>query len=188
MLTSCITLNCVFASYLSLCLHSKLATRTGLHLPQYDDYPGSCCCLHLCSPNDTCCLHALCSDIGLHVGKNFVESFPERVYVSQVFPLLVEAKRLGEKSGSGFYKFDARRRASPDPSLEQLIRTSIGKAGLLGKVFGGKPPKLLQQEIIEFLFFPVVNEGCRVVAEGIMDKAADLDVATVMAMGFPPYR
>jgi hypothetical protein len=44
------------------------------------------------------------------------------------------------------------------------------------------------QEIIEFLFFPVVNEGCRVVAEGIVDKAADLDVATVMAMGFPPYR
>lgn len=45
-----------------------------------------------------------CSDIGLHVGKNFVDSFPERVYVSNVFPLLVEAKRLGEKSGSGFYK------------------------------------------------------------------------------------
>jgi hypothetical protein len=47
---------------------------------------------------------------------------------------------------------------------------------------------LCLQEIIEFLFFPVVNEGCRVVAEGIVDKAADLDVATVMAMGFPPYR
>ncbi len=44
------------------------------------------------------------------------------------------------------------------------------------------------QEVIEFLFFPVVNEGCRVLAEGIVDKPADLDVATVMAMGFPPYR
>ena len=44
------------------------------------------------------------SDIGLHVGKNFVDSFPERVYVSQIFPMLVEAKRLGEKSGAGFYK------------------------------------------------------------------------------------
>jgi enoyl-CoA hydratase/3-hydroxyacyl-CoA dehydrogenase len=44
------------------------------------------------------------ADIGLHVGKNFVDSFPERVYVSQIFPLLVEAKRLGEKSGAGFYK------------------------------------------------------------------------------------
>jgi len=38
------------------------------------------------------------------------------------------------------------------------------------------------------IFFPVVNEGCRVIAEGIVDKPADLDIATVFAMGFPPYR
>jgi 3-hydroxyacyl-CoA dehydrogenase len=38
------------------------------------------------------------------VGKNFVDSFPERVYVSRIFTLMVEAKRLGEKSGAGFYK------------------------------------------------------------------------------------
>lgn len=50
------------------------------------------------------------SDIGLHVGKNFVDSFPERVYVSRIFPLLVEAKRLGEKSGAGFYKVRRGRR------------------------------------------------------------------------------
>lgn len=43
------------------------------------------------------------SDIGLHVGKNFVESFPERVYVSHIIPLLNQHKRLGEKTGSGFY-------------------------------------------------------------------------------------
>jgi len=53
---------------------------------------------------------------------------------------------------------------------------------------GGKPPAFGPQDIIEFIFFPVVNEGCRVVAEGIVDKPADLDVATVLAMGFPPYR
>ena len=53
---------------------------------------------------------------------------------------------------------------------------------------GGKPPAFSAQDIVEFIFFPVVNEGCRVVAEGIVDKPADLDVATVLAMGFPPYR
>jgi enoyl-CoA hydratase/3-hydroxyacyl-CoA dehydrogenase len=101
---------------------------------------------------------------------------------------MVEAKRLGEKSGAGFYKFDARRRASPDAAIESFIKQSVQEAGLLAKVFNGQPPKMSTQDIIEFLFFPVVNEGCRVVAEGIVDKAADLDVATVMAMGFPPYR
>ena len=44
------------------------------------------------------------------------------------------------------------------------------------------------QEIIQFIFFPVVNEGCRVIDEGIVDKPSDLDVATVMSMGFPAYR
>lgn len=43
-------------------------------------------------------------------------------------------------------------------------------------------------DLINFIFFPVVNEGCRVIAEGIVDKAADLDVASVMAMGFPAAR
>ena len=53
---------------------------------------------------------------------------------------------------------------------------------------GIKPPIAGPQDIIEFIFFPVVNEGCRVIAESIVDKPADLDVATVMAMGFPAYR
>lgn len=44
------------------------------------------------------------------------------------------------------------------------------------------------QDIIDFIFFPVVNEGCRVIAEGIVEKPADLDVATVMSMGFPAVR
>jgi enoyl-CoA hydratase/3-hydroxyacyl-CoA dehydrogenase len=63
---------------------------------------------------------------------------------------------------------------------------SIATAGLLPP--NTPPPKLSDQEICELIFFPVVNEGCRVVAEGIVDKPADLDVCSVMAMGFPPYR
>lgn len=47
---------------------------------------------------------------------------------------------------------------------------------------------LKPEDIINFIFFPVVNEGCRVIAEGIVDKPADLDVASVMAMGFPAAR
>lgn len=46
------------------------------------------------------------ADIGLHVGKNFIEAFSERVYPAQIISLLNDHKRLGEKTGSGFYKFD----------------------------------------------------------------------------------
>lgn len=48
--------------------------------------------------------------------------------------------------------------------------------------------KLSDKDIVEMIFFPVVNEACRVYAEGIVVKAADLDIAGVMGMGFPPYR
>lgn len=129
------------------------------------------------------------TDIGLHVGKNFVESFPERVYVSQLIPSMNDAKRLGEKTKAGFYAYDDRRRAKPDPAaVRPLLEASVAASGVLAKVFGGKPPKLTDAQVVEFVFFPVVNEGCRVIAEGIVDKPADLDIAAVYAMGFPAYR
>lgn len=64
------------------------------------------------------------ADIGLHVGKNFLESFSKRCYPARIIQLLNENKRLGEKSGRGFYKYDARRRASPDPDLAPLVQQS----------------------------------------------------------------
>ena len=48
--------------------------------------------------------------------------------------------------------------------------------------------KLPEKDIIEMIFFPVVNEACRVLDEGIAVKASDLDISAVMGMGFPPYR
>ena len=77
-----------------------------------------------------------------------------------------------------------RRKASADKDLAPIIEESRKKAGL----FKGQPVKLTPEEIIQFIFFPVVNEGCRVIDEGIVDKPSDLDVATVMSMGFPAYR
>jgi enoyl-CoA hydratase/3-hydroxyacyl-CoA dehydrogenase len=47
---------------------------------------------------------------------------------------------------------------------------------------------LSDNDIVEMAFFPVVNEACRVLDEGIALKASDLDVASIMGMGFPSYR
>ena len=63
--------------------------------------------MNLCTACDNCRLSDLVgADIGLHVGKNFIESFSDRVYPAQIISLLNDHKRLGEKTGSGFYKFD----------------------------------------------------------------------------------
>lgn len=67
--------------------------------------------------------------MGLHVGKNFIESFPERVVKSHLIPLLNEAGRLGEKTGSGFYKYTNRNQA-PDPALQEILDESRAAANL----------------------------------------------------------
>ena len=133
------------------------------------------------------------TDIGVHVGKNFVEDFPERVYESRIIPSLMESGRLGEKSGAGFYAFDAKRRAIPDPDgIKGLLEASRQSAKTSGRLkqsaFGPLAAALTQNDIVEMIFFPVVNEACRCLAEGVVVRAGDLDVAAILGMGFPAFR
>ena len=64
------------------------------------------------------------ADVGLHVGQNFLDAFPERTYPAGLIKKLNEAKRLGEKTGAGFYAFDAKRKARPDPALAPIVEAS----------------------------------------------------------------
>ncbi|KAF3795753.1 Peroxisomal fatty acid beta-oxidation multifunctional protein [Nymphaea thermarum] len=124
-------------------------------------------------------------DIAVATGLQYLENFSERVYKSMLVPLMLEDKRAGEKTRKGFYIYDERRKATPDPEIKKYIEKSRSIAGL---VTDGKPLKLQDKDIVEMVFFPVVNEACRVLAEAIAVKSSDLDVASVMGMGFPPYR
>lgn len=63
---------------------------------------------------------------------------------------------------------------------------SVGRVSIA--LASGLRAEWKMQDIVEFIFFPVINEGCRVVEERIVDKPSDLDVAAVLGMGFPPYR
>ncbi|KAK3001555.1 hypothetical protein RJ639_021178, partial [Escallonia herrerae] len=96
-----------------------------------------------------------------------------------------EDKRAGETTRKGFYVYDDRRKANPDPELTKYIEKARNISGV---TIDPKLTKLSDKDILEMVFFPVVNEACRVYAEGIAVKASDLDIASVMGMGFPPYR
>ncbi|XP_058077093.1 peroxisomal fatty acid beta-oxidation multifunctional protein MFP2-like isoform X1 [Magnolia sinica] len=123
--------------------------------------------------------------VALATGMQFVENFPERCYRAALIPIMVEDKRAGEATRKGFYVYDDRRKARPDPELKRYIEKSRSIAGVTAD------PKLMKssdKDIVEMIFFPVVNEACRVLAEGIAVKSSDLDIASVMGMGFPPYR
>lgn len=131
----------------------------------------------------------LCDLVGFGVaiatGTQFVQNFPERTYKSLLIPIMQEDKRAGETTRKGFYVYNDKRRASPDPELKKYIEKARSTSGV---TIDPKLTKLSDKDIVEMIFFPVVNEACRVYAEGIAVKASDLDIAGVMGMGFPPYR
>ncbi|CAH8356645.1 unnamed protein product [Eruca vesicaria subsp. sativa] len=131
----------------------------------------------------------LCDLVGFGVAiataTQFIENFTERTYKSMIIPLMQEDKRAGEATRKGFYLYDEKRKAKPDPELKKYIEKARSVSGVS---LDPKLEKLSEKEIIEMTFFPVVNEACRVFAEGIAVKAADLDIAGIFGMGFPPYR
>ncbi|KAI4345398.1 hypothetical protein L6164_012526 [Bauhinia variegata] len=123
--------------------------------------------------------------VAVATGMQFIQNFPERTYKSMLIPLMQEDKRAGQSTGKGFYLYDDKRRANPDPELKNYIEKSRSISGV---TIDPKLAKLPEKDIIEMILFPVVNEACRVLDEGIAVKAADLDISAVMGMGFPPYR
>lgn len=130
-------------------------------------------------------------DVGVHVGQNFIDDFPARVHKSRIIPSLLESKRLGEKSGKGFYTYDAKRRATPDPEgIAPLLAASRAAADFVlpQGARSGPLAAFSFNDIVEMIFFPVVNEACRCLAEGVVVRASDLDTAAVLGMGFPPFR
>uniref|UniRef100_A0A803LS98 3-hydroxyacyl-CoA dehydrogenase n=1 Tax=Chenopodium quinoa TaxID=63459 RepID=A0A803LS98_CHEQI len=123
--------------------------------------------------------------VGIATAMQYIEHFPDRTYKSMIIPLMQEDKRAGESTRKGFYLYDDKRKASPDPELKKYIEKAREISGIS---VDPKIANLPEKDITEMIFFPVVNEACRVLAEGIAVKASDLDIAGVMGMGFPPYR
>ncbi|XP_044499625.1 glyoxysomal fatty acid beta-oxidation multifunctional protein MFP-a-like isoform X1 [Mangifera indica] len=123
--------------------------------------------------------------VAIATGMQFIENFPERTYGSMIIPIMQEDKRTGETTRKGFYLYDDKRKVRPDPELKKYVEKARSISGV---TIDPKFAKLSEKDIVEMVFFPVVNEACRVYAEGIAVKAADLDISAVMGMGFPPYR
>lgn len=123
--------------------------------------------------------------VAVATATQYIEHFPDRTYKSMIVPLMQEDKRAGESTRKGFYLYDDRRKASSDPEIKKYIEKAREISGIS---IDPKVANLSEKDIIEMIFFPVVNEACRVLAEGIAVKASDLDIAAVMGMGFPPYR
>ncbi len=92
---------------------------------------------------------------------------------------LCEAGRLGQKTGKGYYAYgDGGRTPSPDPEVKTLIVAASARAGITRRTIG-------QDEILERLLFPMINEGARILEEGIAARALDIDVIWLNGYGWP---
>lgn len=123
--------------------------------------------------------------VALAVGKEFADAFPDRTFRSPLVQLLVNNGRNGKNNRKGYYLYEKGSKPKPDPSVLPIIEECRRITNILP---GGKPISVTDQEIVEMVLFPVVNEACRVMDEGVVVRASDLDIASVLGMSFPSYR
>ncbi|KAF5935093.1 hypothetical protein HYC85_026222 [Camellia sinensis] len=107
--------------------------------------------------------------VALAVGKEFADAFPDRTFRSPLVQLLVNNGRNGKNNGKGYYLYEKGSKPKPDPSVLPIIEECRRITNILP---GGKPISVTDQEIVEMVLFPVVNEACRVMDEGVVVRAS----------------
>jgi 3-hydroxyacyl-CoA dehydrogenase len=98
-----------------------------------------------------------------------------------VMDKLYEMGRYGQKTGRGWFRYDDNRKASPDPEVEALIRSTAAEAGIEQRAVGSG-------EIVERCIYAMVNEGARILEGGFALRASDIDTIYLTGYGFPGYR
>jgi len=95
--------------------------------------------------------------------------------------LLVEAGRMGQKSGAGFYTYDDNRKATSDPTVHEMIERAAAELGVERR-------EISDGEIVERLISSLVDEGRKILDEGIAQRSSDIDIVYIHGYGFPVAR
>ena len=111
-------------------------------------------------------------DLGWDKEKSNSETVQER---------LCEQDRRGQKTGAGFYDYDEKRRPTPSSLVADLIKGHADKSGVTRREFS-------DEEILDRCVLPMINEGAKILDEGIAMRASDIDVVYVYGYGWPIYR
>lgn len=121
-------------------------------------------------------------DVGVNVHKANAAQYPPDPTYYQADLALHDAGRLGQKNGKGYYRYEPGNRARiDDPEAIAILRRRAGELGIA-------PCEHDVNEIQERCLLPLLNEGFRVLGEGVALRAADIDVVWTSGYGFPRYR
>jgi len=119
-------------------------------------------------------------DVAYRVRKEREKFRPSNERYSDIADKIVEMDRLGQKTGAGFYKYEGRV-GSPDPAIEKLILETSRSKDIERREF-------TDEEIEKRLIYSMINEGAKLLEEGIAIRPSDIDVIYVNGYGFPPWR
>jgi 3-hydroxyacyl-CoA dehydrogenase len=120
-------------------------------------------------------------DIGWAIRKEFARFEKPGVRRPRLPDLLCELRRFGQKSGRGWSLYDADRKPSPDPELAALAEKTAREAGIERRA-------ILDEEIVDRCIYALVNEGARILEDGIALRAVDIDITYIYGYGFPAWR
>jgi 3-hydroxyacyl-CoA dehydrogenase len=120
-------------------------------------------------------------DVGAMWRKRLAAENPDKDYAN-VADLLVDAGRYGQKTGAGWYRYTAGSRAAlPDPQVSAFIEKFRLSRGIT-------PRKVTDEEIVQRCIYALINEGARILEEGIAQRSSDIDIVYLNGYGFPAYR
>lgn len=121
-------------------------------------------------------------DISWSSRKRAAATRPAHLRYSKVADRLCELGRFGQKTGAGFYRYEAGSRTPiPDPLVLQLIEECAHEAGIERR-------QITDEEIVERCIYALINEGAKVLQEGIAQRSSDIDLIYVNGYGFPRWR
>ncbi len=121
-------------------------------------------------------------DVGWRIRQRRAKTRPKDQRYSPIADRICELGRFGQKTGAGWYRYEAGSRAPvPDPVVEQLIVRVSEELGFERRDIG-------EREILERCLYPLINEGAKILEEGIAVRSSDIDVIWIHGYGFPSYR
>ena len=117
-------------------------------------------------------------DTALYAGMTMWEAFPDRVAASPLVPAMVKAKRLGQKTGAGFFRYSGKnKRGEVDPTFLKFLET-----------YADEPKQYSQDQITRRLFLPMLLEATRVLEERLVRDVRDIDLGMIYGLGFPAFK
>lgn len=120
-------------------------------------------------------------DIGWAIRKRRAATRPKDERYSTIADQICELGRFGQKTGAGFYRYEEGSRTPvPDPVVEEIICKTSAKSGVERR-------QISDEEIIERCIYPLVNEGARILEEGMALRASDIDLIYINGYGFPAH-